>query len=154
MEAWGLKLCTFPACENPHLSGGLCDAHRKQKQGGKKLRPLRGTVTPDSLDLAKQLHAGGATLAAIGNRLGVSLGVVRRWLLGAGVKMRAPGGGVKRTSRDLARARRLYEVERKSPTEIGRMFGVSAGAVYEWSKKQGWKMRTLKAAQSLRRARE
>jgi len=108
-------------------------------------REFRGVM---NVEIAKKLYEQGWSLQKIAGFLGVSVCSVRKYLLGAGVKMRKKGWKLYRKRKWFAGQEGkkqlwdLYVEQGLSTCKISQMFGVSAVIVYKRLKEYGIPVRT------------
>lgn len=92
------------------------------------------------VDEAYALYQTGKTLAEVGKVYGVSIDTIRRRFKGAGYKIRT-SRGTRGVNIPVEEAYELYQTG-KSLADIGKVYGVGAGAIHRRFKDIGYKLRS------------
>lgn len=135
-----VRPCSVDGCSRRHKAHGYCSLHYRRwlrhgdaealryTGGGRKTAAFRHFTS--DLDAVVAAYEGGAFVASLAERYGVSTGTVRKYLRERGVTIRKRGHGLDGPTRlklqgeRLASAVRDYEAE-MSLVDVARKYGVT-----------------------------
>ena len=149
--------CSPPVISKRMKENGL---QRRTLSEAKTLQYSQTKIQLDITELVRLYFKEHLSLAAVGERLGVSYCTVRRRLIAAGYTLRktSESGRAQRRSRftdaEIQEMQRLYCEEEQSSGDIAARYKCAGVTVREYLKGLGVRLRAGKEAQALRRKRE